>query len=38
MKQCEKIEYRWDTEFIDAPGWLTEPLPWDWMVVAKKIK
>jgi hypothetical protein len=36
MQECEKIEYRWDTEFIDAPEWLTEPLPWDWMAVAKK--
>lgn len=38
MKECKKIEYNWNTEFIDAPEWLTEPLPWDWMVVAKKIK
>lgn len=38
MKKCEKIEYTWDTEFVDAPEWLTEPRPWDWMVVAKKEK
>jgi SAM-dependent methyltransferase len=38
MKQCEKIEYGWNTEFVDAPEWLTEPLPWDWMVVAKKVR
>ncbi|HKO81365.1 MAG TPA: class I SAM-dependent methyltransferase [Chitinophagaceae bacterium] len=38
MKKCEKIEYSWNTEFVDAPEWLTEPRPWDWMVVAKKGK
>lgn len=38
MNKCEKIEYTWDTEFVDAPEWLTEPRPWDWMVVAKKEK
>jgi len=38
MQECEKIEYSWDTEFINAPEWLTKPLPWDWIVVAKKIK
>lgn len=38
MKKCEKIEYTWDTEFVDAPEWLVEPRPWDWMVVAKKEK
>lgn len=38
MQKCEKIEYDWNTEFVDAPAWLTEPHPWDWMVVAKKTK
>jgi 2-polyprenyl-3-methyl-5-hydroxy-6-metoxy-1,4-benzoquinol methylase len=32
----QKIEYGWDTEFIKAPGWLKEPRPWDWMVVARR--
>ena len=32
----EKIEYTWNTEFLDPPKWLKEPRPWDWMVVAKK--
>lgn len=32
-----KIEYNWDTEFINPPKWLKEPKPWDWMVVAKKL-
>ena len=33
----QKIEYEWDTEFLKPPKWLTEPKPWDWMVVAKKM-
>jgi 2-polyprenyl-3-methyl-5-hydroxy-6-metoxy-1,4-benzoquinol methylase len=36
MQKCEKIEYDWSTEFVDAPEWLTEPRPWDWMVLARK--
>ncbi len=31
-----KIEYDWTTEFLKPPGWLKEPHPWDWMVLAKK--
>lgn len=32
----QKIEYSWDTEFLKPPKHLKEPLPWDWMVVAKR--
>ena len=32
----QKIEYEWDTEFLKPPEWLTQPKPWDWMVVARK--
>lgn len=32
-----KIEYEWSTEFLKPPGWLTEPKPWDWMVMARKL-
>lgn len=32
----KKIEYDWDTEFHQPPVWLTQPGPWDWMVVARK--
>jgi 2-polyprenyl-3-methyl-5-hydroxy-6-metoxy-1,4-benzoquinol methylase len=34
----QKIEYDWTTEFIKPPLWLKEPKPWDWMVVARKVK
>ena len=33
----QKIEYEWDTEFLKPPKWLTEPKPWDWMVVARRL-
>lgn len=36
VKAIEKINYDWSTEFVDAPTWLKEPYPWDWMVVARK--
>jgi 2-polyprenyl-3-methyl-5-hydroxy-6-metoxy-1,4-benzoquinol methylase len=32
----QKIEYDWNTEFLKPPKWLSEPKPWDWMVVARK--
>lgn len=33
----QKIEYEWNTEFLKPPKWLTQPKPWDWMVVARKL-
>ncbi len=37
VKEFQKIEYDWTTEFHRPPKWLKEPRPWDWMVVAKKV-
>lgn len=37
-EEFQKIEYGWDTEFIKPPKWLKKPGPWDWMVVAKRIR
>ena len=34
--KIEKIKYKWTTEFHKPPSWLKKPLPWDWMVKAKK--
>jgi len=34
--EIEKIEYPWKTEYIRAPRWMKEPLPWDWLCVAQK--
>lgn len=36
VHRFEKIEYKWATEFLNPPGWLKEPKPWDWMVLAVK--
>ncbi len=36
VDRIEKINYPWTTEFHKPPKWLGEPLPWDWLVVAKK--
>lgn len=38
ITDTQKIAYKWNTEFIKAPVWLQEPYPWDWMIVAQKIK
>lgn len=32
----EKVEYSWKTEFEKPPRWMTEPYPWDWLVVLEK--
>ena len=37
ITSLEKIEYDWNTEFDNPPSWLKAPLPWDWMVEAKKM-
>jgi hypothetical protein len=32
-----KVEYDWKTEMEDdrVPDWMSEPFPWDWLVIAK---
>lgn len=37
VKEFQKIEYGWDTEFLKPPKWLKDPYPWDWMVVARML-
>lgn len=38
MSLCDvqKIEYTWDTEFVDPPEWMQAPFPWDWLCVARR--
>jgi len=36
--EFEKIEYPWKTEYFSAPRWMKDPLPWDWLVIAKKVQ
>lgn len=33
---AEKLEYPWDSEFIDPPRWMKDPYPWDWLFAAQK--
>ncbi|NCT76045.1 MAG: class I SAM-dependent methyltransferase [Chitinophagaceae bacterium] len=37
-EQPAKLEYDWSTEFIKPPEWLDSPRPWDWLVIARKIR
>jgi len=32
----EKVTYPWRTEFAAPPKWMSEPYPWDWLVVSRK--
>ena len=36
VSALEKIEYAWDADFEDAPKWMQDPYPWDWLIVARK--
>lgn len=37
IREIHKIEYPWDTEFLNPPSWLSQPQPWDWMLLCKKL-
>jgi SAM-dependent methyltransferase len=32
IRNIDRIEYEWTTEFADPPAWLKNPYPWDWLV------
>ena len=32
----EKLTYPWSTEFSEPPEWMEGPLPWDWLVLARR--
>jgi len=38
IENISKVEYGWKTEFDNAPAWMKDPYPWDWMCVARKNK
>ena len=38
VEVVEKLEYGWDTEFIDPPAWMSAPYPWDWFLVARRVR
>lgn len=37
MEDSRKINYTWNTEFVNPPKWLKEPRPWDWMTISKRV-
>ncbi len=36
VEEILKIEYPWSAVFPEAPEWMQDPLPWNWMVVAQR--
>lgn len=34
--ETHKLTYPWTTEFDDPPAWMSTPLPWDWLVLARR--
>jgi len=36
VKNIERLEYDWETEFLSPPKWMKSPYPWDWMVEVQK--
>lgn len=38
VRDIQKIEYPWKTEFVTPPRWMKAPFPWDWLCVAQKIQ
>jgi hypothetical protein len=36
IESIEKLTYDWQTEFADPPEWLGSPLPWNWLVMARR--
>jgi SAM-dependent methyltransferase len=36
IKNIDKLEYNWTTEFASPPKWLKAPYPWDWIVECEK--
>jgi len=36
VEQILRIEYPWSEEIENAPRWLKEPYPWDWLILGRK--
>ena len=32
-----RVEYPWTEDIDDAPRWLKEPFPWDWLIISRKL-
>ncbi|HRO97804.1 MAG TPA: class I SAM-dependent methyltransferase [Flavobacteriales bacterium] len=38
IERMQKLEYPWTTEFEAPPRWMREPYPWDWFVLARRVR
>ncbi|MCB0791145.1 MAG: methyltransferase domain-containing protein [Flavobacteriales bacterium] len=38
VAEMHKLEYPWSTEFEEPPRWMRAPYPWDWFVVAERVR
>ncbi|MCB9168740.1 MAG: class I SAM-dependent methyltransferase [Flavobacteriales bacterium] len=38
VEATHKLEYGWGTEFAAPPSWMKRPFPWDWFVVARRVR
>jgi len=38
VTSIDRVEYEWNTEFSEPPGWMKAPYPWDWLVECRKTK
>ena len=36
--EIRKIAYPWTSEFTRPPRWMQAPYPWDWLLVARKVR
>ncbi len=37
IKNLEKVEYSWHTEFSSPPQWMKAPYPWDWLIECRPV-
>ncbi len=36
LEELDRVHYPWESEFGDAPHWMRDPYPWDWLAVASR--
>jgi ubiquinone/menaquinone biosynthesis C-methylase UbiE len=36
INKIQRVQYPWHEEMTNAPAWLEEPYPWDWLVLARR--
>ena len=36
LERARRVRFPWSEEIADAPRWLRDPYPWDWLIVARR--